>query len=106
METVTLKNGAEEVKSLVVVTMLSLESLIEEQPFAFYDLVMVCRDRDYRPFGSNGDHLKSLALLQDGGHVHDSIRNIVLSAVTGDGLDMQLGSPVAPDDGGGDREAA
>jgi len=95
MQTVTLKNGTEEVKSLVVVTMLSLRNLMTDNVTAFYDLVMVCRDSDYHPFEDNGDYLKARSLLQDSGRVHESIRNIVLSAVTGDDLDMELGSPYA-----------
>lgn len=47
METVTLKNGTVEAKPLVAVTLMSLEHLINPDPIAFYELVMVCRDRDH-----------------------------------------------------------
>ncbi len=60
------------------------------------DLVQICqRDPDYKKFGSNEDELKKFSLLQPGGGVHDSIRNIVLSAFTGKGLELELHSPLA-----------
>lgn len=94
METIRLKNGTEEVESLVVVTMLSLEHLMDERPLALYDLVMMCRDSSYEPFGDNGDHLKDLRLIDQDGSVHSSVRNIILSATDGNGMDMVLQSPV------------
>ena len=91
---VKLKNGSEGVKALVSITMMSLESLIETNPVAFYELVMKCRDVNHRFFGNTGEVLQKLSLVQTDGNVHDSIRNIVSSAVDGDGVDMTLGSPV------------
>ena len=91
METTILNNGAEEATSEVKVVMMSLEGLISENPIAFYELAMCCRDRERVPFGSTAEKLSALALYP----VHDSIRNIVLSAVKGDGLEMTLGSPLA-----------
>ncbi len=94
MEATRLKNGSEEFKPLVQVTMASLSKLAETNPIAFYELVMKCRDQGHELFGNAGEVLKSLALIEDArGSVHDSIRNVVLSAVEGDGFDMTLGSP-------------
>jgi|688.fasta_scaffold817402_3 hypothetical protein len=93
MQTVTLKNGAEEALPLVTVTMMSLRTLMEQNPIVFYELVTKCRDSNHRFFGNTGDSLKQLGLVQAGEHIHDSVRNIVLSAVKGDGFDMSLGSP-------------
>ena len=42
MEMVKLKNGSEELKSLVAVVMASIKKL---NPLAAYDLIMLCRDR-------------------------------------------------------------
>ncbi len=95
MEMVKLKNGSEELKSLVAVVMASIKKL---NPLAAYDLIMLCRDRDYRPWGEAGNILKSLCLVTQSGdqwHVHCSIRNIVLSAADGEGIHMSIGSPVA-----------
>ena len=90
----TLKNGQEEFKPLIVVTMLSLRALLAEQPIAFYELVMKCRDRNHQFFGNAGEKLKSLQLVQPGGSIHGSIRNIVLSATSGDDLELVLHSPI------------
>jgi len=94
METLRLKNGAEEAEQLVVVTMMSLRHLMEERPLALYDLVMKCRDRSYQFFGDNENILLNLGLVEANGDIHGSIKNIILSAVRGDGLDMVLGSPI------------
>lgn len=93
-ETVPLKNGTHEMRALVVVTMASLDRLVTKEPMGLYELVEVCRDLTHKPWGNTGVALKELALLDPAGRVHESIRNIVLSATTGEGLDMTLGSPV------------
>lgn len=95
METTILKNGAEEAVSLVTVCMMSLEDLIKENPIALYELVMKCRDRNH-VFGNAGELLEQRKLVQSDGQPHDSIRNVVLSAIEGDELDMRLTSPIAP----------
>ena len=89
--TIILKNGADEFKPAVVVIMMSLENLFKDAPLVFYDLVMLCRDRDYKVF--NLDKAVALNLVSETKKVHDTIRNVVLSAVTGDKFDMILGSP-------------
>ena len=94
METLILKNGAEEVESLVRGIMWVLRTLIDKQPGLFYELVMKCRDRQHRFWGDTEERLQRLKLVEANGDVHDSIRNIVLSAVTGDEWEMELGSPV------------
>lgn len=91
MDVVKLKNGAEEVEPLVKVTMMVLRDLWTKDVITAYELVMCCRDRDHQPFGNTEQKLRDRSLYP----IHDSIRNIVLSSVTGDLLEMQLGSPVA-----------
>ena len=91
METVRLKNGSEELKVLVNLTMFSLRSLLQNNPTDFYDLVMVCRNKNYGV--TNQALLNRLGLMQ-GNLVHTSIKNVVLSAVIGDGLNMTLTSPI------------
>lgn len=102
MKEIRLKNGSTEVEPLVIAAMVSLDNLLKNHVTAFYDLVMICRTAGrphplnrYQPFGNNGQVLQDLALMEADGKVHDSIRNVVLSAVTGDGLNMALGSPKA-----------
>ncbi len=93
---VTMKNGTKEVQSLIDVTMLSLNALMKSNPIAFYEFVQICKDRNHRPFGNTGKILEECELLH-GGQVHDSIRDIVLSAVEGTGLEMHLTDPIAKD---------
>ena len=101
LETVILKNGAEEAKPLVIVIMMSLEDLMKKNPIAFYELTMKARDQGHQFFGRAGQVLKEFNLVSADGSLHDSIRNVVLSAVEGDDLDMTLVNPVkAPDASG------
>ena len=102
MNIVTLKNGTEEAEGLVAGIVKTLQTIGREMPTAFYDIVRLCRDPQYLIFGGNhgpiGMTLKDYALITVDVHgkalVHDSIRNIVLSAVTGEELEMQLGNPL------------
>ena len=94
MNTIKLKNGAEEPEPLVVMTVYSLERLLDSKPIAFYELTQFCRNPNHTLWGSTKPLLETLGLVQDG-QVHDSVRNVVLSAVVGDDLDMSLESPVA-----------
>jgi len=95
METKQLKNGSVEVTSLITVTLMSLNSLIKQDPISFYELVTKCRNREHTIFGNCGDILRDLQLIQSDNSVHDSIKNIVLSAVSGEGFEMILGNPIA-----------
>jgi len=96
MEMTTLKNGTEEAEPLVTITMMCLRDLMGSDPLAVYELVMLARDRNHELFGNARQRLEARSLVQHDGRMHDSIRNIVLSAASGDGLDMVLQSPVAP----------
>ena len=93
MKEVKLKNGATEAEVLVVVTLTSISSLMELNPMVFYDLVMKCRDNSYKFFGNNIDVLLKRSLVQRDGNIHNSIKNIVLSAVEGEGLELNIVSP-------------
>lgn len=95
METLKLRNGAEEAKPLVVVTQTILSNLMDNDPIAFYELVMKARNPAHKIFGNVGEILRKRALLENGDRMHDSMRNIIVSAVEGEGLDMVLRSPVA-----------
>lgn len=94
-----LKNGAKEASPLVAVTMTSITHLWESGlpgVLTLSDFVQICRnDPKYRKFGRNEDDLKQLNLLRLDGSVHESIRNIVLSAFSGEGLNLELRSPIA-----------
>lgn len=97
METkpVTLKNGTTEVEPLVAATMMSLRKLFDEEPIVLFDLVSRCRDDSYEWFGDAEKECKDLRLVQSDNTIHRSIKNIILSATEGDGMDMTLVSPYA-----------
>jgi hypothetical protein len=60
----------------------------------FYDLVMICRDPGYKIDSTNLERLKQLSLLKPDGKPHNILKNVVLSAASGEGLDMELKSPL------------
>ena len=95
MKMVQLKNGTEEALPLVAVMVMTLRRLYKDHAIAFYELHEICKDHTHKPFGNAGEILRGLRLLEPDGKVHGSIRNIVLSAVSGEGFDLTLGSPVA-----------
>jgi hypothetical protein len=94
MKAVQLKNGTEAARIVVVSTIVRLQYLFYEQPVAFHELVQCCKNADHTPFGITGDILEHFA-LRTHGRIHDSIRAIVLSAVTGEGIHLVLGNPCA-----------
>ena len=100
-EPVKLKNGSEELDVLVSATMLSLRTLMQENPIAAFELVELCRDPAHKLFGNTRSDLEALSLVgrtadPDGPPiVHDSIRHIVLSAAEGEGLELTFGNPLA-----------
>ena len=95
MNIVRLRNGAQEAEPLVRTTMMILDNLLETKPIVAYELVMKCRDKNHKLFGQSGADLQNLSLVDANGGVHDSVRNIILSAAEGDGLNMQFVSPIA-----------
>lgn len=96
MEMVKLVNGSEEAEVLVKTAMFAIHAIPVSLQGAtmVYDLIECARNRSYRPFGGNGKALVDLGLLQnEQGVMHESIRNIVLSATRGEGIDAYLGDP-------------
>jgi len=95
MHTVLLKNGIKEAEPLVRVMMyLVLPDLLKNHPTAFYDLVMRCRDKSYKFFGNNEKLLKDKNIVDTDGSIHSSIKNIVLCAIEGEGIEMRLVNPL------------
>ncbi len=90
-----LKNGAEEAAATVVAVMMTLDRLFQEEPILTYELVMLARGPKHVLWGDCGRKLADLALLDHTLQMHASVRNVVLSAITGDDLGMQLGDPKA-----------
>ena len=88
-----LKNGSEEGRDFVVVTMELLQILIGKKPIVFDQLVMRCQNENHQFFGSTAKFLKKINFVDSKEYVYDSIRNIVLSAIVGEGLEISLESP-------------
>lgn len=95
---VTLRNGAQEGAGVVAAVMLLLRTLAVENPIALYELREICRDRNHQPFGNTGEKLEAVGLWKPDRGVHDTIMNIVLSAVQGTdgGADFDLVNPIMP----------
>ncbi len=94
MEMLTLKNGAVVDEPTFDLIMETLQTLFNREPIAAYQLVMKCRDPNHRFFGNTGEKLKALGLIRSDESVHDTLLNIVLSAIEVDGSKITLRSPV------------
>jgi len=97
MRMIKLRTGKEVPEPNVKVVMISLNGLMTSNPIALYELVMLCRDKKHQLFGNTGEVLKSYALIEPSGQPHDVIRDVVLAATEGEGLELRLVSPVATD---------
>ncbi len=91
---IKLRNGTEEHKGLVTALMMSLGELLKSKPIAFYELVSLARSPGHELWGNTREVLSGLMLVDQQGNVHDSCRNIILSATEGDGLELTLRSPI------------
>lgn len=79
---------------------------MKTKPLVIYELAELAKDRNHVVWGSLGEDACSLGLLQHTGvepksapgayQLHDSIRNILLNATEGEGLELRLVSPIAP----------
>ena len=98
MSIVTLRNGAQESDATVSGVCLLLNALIEREPdghTVIFDLREACENRGDFVDERSRAILKKLHLVDADGRVPRSIKNIVLSSVDGDRLDIHLVSPVA-----------
>ncbi len=91
-----LKNGTEEPAAIVEAVMMTLELLFASEPILTYELVELARNPKHVLWRNSGAKLAELALLDHNQQMQTSVRNVVLSAVTGEALEMTLGSPVLP----------
>ncbi len=99
MQMVALNNGSSEPQPIVVAAYMSLSGLWEEGiagMCAVIDLVSRCNNPRHPIDRQSEEKLRSLALIEPDGKIHGSIKNVVLSAAKGTGLDMTLVSPVKP----------
>lgn len=97
MEMLALKNGSSEPKPAVVATMMSLRGLWEKGipgMCAVSDLYERCKDPKHRIANGELKALTDLALIGPDGRVHDTIKNVVLSAISGKSFNIKMGSPL------------
>lgn len=93
MKKLLLKNGAIEEENLVEAAMITLTRLAQSYPLSFSELVTKCRDESHEMPLEVVEELKGLCLVWGNEKIHDPIRNILLSAVEGEGF--ELTSPIA-----------
>ena len=100
-----LRNGAEEAFPLIALVTMQIRDLFEGKgwvpgegplpPVMVYELVAKARDRNHKFFGDIGKHLAKTTFFDDEeGHMHDSIRNIVISSFEGELTALQLINPL------------
>lgn len=101
---VVLKDGTTVPRLAVNVILISLIDLREKNPIALYELVEFCRDQGHRLFGTTGQDLVDLGLIEeaysaDGMYyyhtIHEITRSIVLSAIDGNVQNLNLVNPIA-----------
>lgn len=93
---IELKNGRKVPRAIVGSSMMSFSALMERNPIALYELVQKCKNEKHELWVGTKPVLKDFALLDGNGYTHRSVCDVLLSAITGDGLDMSLGSPYKP----------
>ena len=94
MGMVKLKNGSEENEDLVSELMRSFKGLLKTDPEVVFDLIMKCRNRKYKFYGTSAKKLRARLLIQNDGQIHASIKNIVLSAFPGEGFQVEIVNPI------------
>ena len=95
-----LRTGEEVPTPLVGAVVLVLETLVEKNPIAFYELVQISRNPKHKLLGNTGDILRDLALIEANGQPCDATRLIVLAATEGEGLALKLVQPIHKEHGG------
>lgn len=88
-----LRNGNEVPEPIAISTMMNLNLLMEKDPIAFFELVAKCKNSQHKMWGKTEKTVSDFGLINSGS-VHECIRDVVLSAVQGEGIEMVLGSPL------------
>lgn len=98
-EVVRLRNGSELPKALAMVGLSQLLPLIKSQDLqdhlALYELREKARNPNHKFFGTLGEKLRSLGLVDESGQVPSYVKDLVLSSAQGEGLDVRYVNPIA-----------
>jgi len=91
---VKLRNGTVVSEAAMVTTMMNLRALKEENNIAFYEFVQKCKNPQHSIFGGTStEKIISEAGLMSEGKISEDIRNVALSAIEGEALDIHLVNP-------------
>jgi hypothetical protein len=97
-EIVELKNGATYPAALALIGITRVRSLARSSELqdllALYELTMKCRNPSHKFFGNLGERLKSLGLVEQDGSIQDYISDIVLSAISGNEMELRYSNPI------------
>ena len=96
MRMMRLRNGSEAPDIIIAAAMTALERLAGQGlpgMLALDEMTRFCREA-CPPSAQSMRLLVAARLVSEEGMVHDVIRNVVLSAVEGHGLELRLGSPM------------
>ena len=94
---IRLRNGREAPASAVRTTWLALERLSDSSEItdvmALYEARELARDPGHSPWPGTPETLRGLGLLDHNGTMHDIVRDVILSAVTGAETDLKVTWP-------------
>lgn len=88
-DTIKLRTGVETYKPMLLVVTTALRHLLNSNPIAFYEVVMLARNPNHKMFGNTAAILEGLKLLV-AGRLDNSTRDIILASVDGEGTSMQM----------------
>ena len=91
---VELNNKTKYPHFFVGITMWSLNNLLKHHPTVFYELVQKCQNSQHEMLDNTEEIAKKRGLIKQDGKIHEAIKNVILSAVTVNGLEIILGSPI------------
>lgn len=89
-----LKNGAEVPTALLAEVLPKLSGLLNYRAGYLYELTQLCRNPDYFTLPAFEAYMGLLGLIDEKKQVPADVRNIVLAAVSCEGMNLTLGSPL------------
>lgn len=95
MRVVELKTGWKVAPVTVTNVLHAMEELRRRDPIAFYEMVHLCRYENWRLWGDTMLVLRAWGLIGPDNRPHDDTRQIILSAVSGEGTALEMNSPLA-----------
>ncbi len=91
--TVMLRTGRPVDRTVAGTCWQALQALYRTDPMALFELARLARDPRHQLFDGTAEVLLKFALVDLRGRLHVEVRDLVLAAVVGDGVDMALVDP-------------